>query len=104
VNDATWLADLMAHGLIQPSFVPNEPTQQKRDLLRTRKQFVRERCGHTQRIQKVRKSLQGRRKTAGQIPPDILVQYVASTFILVLNWWVESRSALPPEATQGMRH
>jgi transposase len=52
VNDAAWLADLMAHGLIRPSFVPDEPTQQMRDLLRTRKQFVRERTGHTQRIQK----------------------------------------------------
>lgn len=52
VNDATWLADLMAHGLIRASFVPDEPTQQMRDLLRTRKQFVRERTGHTQRIQK----------------------------------------------------
>ncbi len=52
VNDATWLADLMAHGLIRPSFVPDEPTQQMRDLLRTRKQFARERSRHTQRIQK----------------------------------------------------
>jgi transposase len=52
VNDATWLADLMAHGLIRPSFVPDEPTQQMRDLLRTRKQFVREHSSHTQRIQK----------------------------------------------------
>jgi transposase len=42
----------MAHGLIRPSFVPDEPTQQMRDLLRTRKQFVRERTGHTHRIQK----------------------------------------------------
>jgi transposase len=47
-----WLADLMAHGLIRPSFVPDEPTQQMRDLLRTRKQMVRERSSHTQRIQK----------------------------------------------------
>jgi transposase len=52
VNDAAWLADLMAHGLIRASFVPEEPTQQMRDLLRTRKQFVRERSSHTQRIQK----------------------------------------------------
>ena len=52
VNDATWLADLLAHGLIRASFVPPEPTQQMRDLLRTRKQFVRERSGHVQRIQK----------------------------------------------------
>jgi transposase len=52
VNDAVWLADLMAHGLIKASFVPDQPTQQMRDLLRTRKQFVRERASHQQRIQK----------------------------------------------------
>src|SRR5580658_2893523 len=52
VNDATWLADLMAHGMIKASFVPDQPTQQMRDLLRTRKQIVRERSSHMQRIQK----------------------------------------------------
>jgi transposase len=52
VNDAMWLADLMAHGLIRASFVPDEPTQQMRDLLRTRKQMVRERSSHVQRFQK----------------------------------------------------
>jgi AcrR family transcriptional regulator len=45
----------------------------------------------------VRKDLQGRRKAAGQISPDLLVQHVASTFILVLNWWVEIRSPPPPK-------
>jgi transposase len=52
VNDATWLADLMAHGLIRGSFVPDEPTEQMRNLLRTRKQFVRERSSQVQRVQK----------------------------------------------------
>jgi len=52
VNDATWLADLMAHGLVRGSFVPDQPTQEMRNLLRTRKQFVRERSSHVQRIQK----------------------------------------------------
>jgi transposase len=42
----------MAHGLIRARFVPDPPTQQMRDLLRTHKQFVRERSSHTQRIQK----------------------------------------------------
>jgi transposase len=53
INDATWLADLMAHGLIRGSFVPDAPTQELRGLLRTRKQFVRERSSHVQRLQKV---------------------------------------------------
>lgn len=52
VKDAQWLSDLMAHGLIRASFVPDQPTQQMRDLLRTRKQLVRERSSHVQRIQK----------------------------------------------------
>ena len=52
VKDATWLADLLAHGLIRGSFVPPTPVQEMRDLTRTRKQIVREIAQHTQRIQK----------------------------------------------------
>jgi transposase len=53
VNDATWLADLLAHGLIRASFVPPVAVQNLRALTRTRKQFVRERSAHIQRIEKV---------------------------------------------------
>jgi len=53
VNDATWLADLLAHGLIRASFVPPAAVQQLRTLTRTRKQFVRERASHVQRIEKI---------------------------------------------------
>lgn len=52
VNDATWIADLLAHGLIRPSFVPPTPVQDFRALMRTRKQLVRERAQHVQRLQK----------------------------------------------------
>jgi len=52
MNDATWIANLLAHGLIQSSFVPPAPIQQLRDLTRTRKQLMRELTRHTQRIQK----------------------------------------------------
>ena len=52
-NDAVWLADLVAHGLIRPSFVPPAPVEQLRMLTRTRKQLVREAAQHTQRIHKV---------------------------------------------------
>ena len=53
VNDATWLSDLVAHGLIRGSFVPPRPIQDLRDLTRTRKQMMRERGQHVQRLQKV---------------------------------------------------
>src|SRR6266478_3111329 len=52
VNDATWLADLLAHGLIRASFVPDTQTQELRTLLRTRKQLVREKSSHILRVQK----------------------------------------------------
>jgi transposase len=53
VNDATWIADLLAHGLIRGSFVPPAPIQALRDLTRTRKQLVREVGRHTLRLQRV---------------------------------------------------
>ncbi len=52
INDATWIADLLAHGLIRSSFVPPTAIQDMRTLMRTRKQLVRERAQHVQRIQK----------------------------------------------------
>jgi Transposase/Protein of unknown function (DUF1153) len=38
-NDAMCLAEVLAHGLIRASFVPDTQTQEMRNLLRTRKQF-----------------------------------------------------------------
>jgi transposase len=52
MNDATWIADLAAHGLIKASFVPDEELHQLRTLMRTRKQLTREQTRHVQRIQK----------------------------------------------------
>jgi len=53
VNDAMWLADLLAHGLVQGSFVPPTPIQEVRDLTRTRKQLAREIIQHQNRIEKI---------------------------------------------------
>jgi len=52
MNDATWIADLLAHGLIRSSFVPPAPIQELRDLTRTRRQLVHEVARHVLRIQK----------------------------------------------------
>jgi transposase len=52
INDATWIADLLAHGLIRSSFVPPAPIQELRDLTRTRRQLVHEIARHVLRIQK----------------------------------------------------
>jgi len=52
MNDATWIADLLAPGLIRSSFVPPAPIQELRDLTRTRRQLVHEVARHVLRIQK----------------------------------------------------
>jgi transposase len=69
VNDAAWIADLLAHGLISASFVPPRPIQELRDLTRTRKQLVREISQHSLRIQK---TLEDANLKLGSVLSDIL--------------------------------
>jgi transposase len=71
VNDAMWIADLLAHGLIRGSFVPPTAVQALRTLTRTRKQLVRERAAHVQRIDKV---LQDANLKLGSVLTDIMGQ------------------------------
>ena len=37
-----------------------------------------------------------------RIPSDLLAQYLAGTFVLVLNWWIESKSQIPPNAVNDL--
>jgi transposase len=53
VADATWLAQLGAHGLVRASFVPPEPIRQLRDLTRARTAITRERSREVQRLEKL---------------------------------------------------
>ncbi|MFG2794712.1 IS110 family transposase [Streptomyces sp. NPDC048419] len=53
VMDAQWIAQLVEHGLVRPSFVPPEPIRQLRDLTRYRTEVIRERTRETQRLEKL---------------------------------------------------
>src|SRR6266487_1711531 len=53
VQDADWLADLLQHGLLTPSFVPDQPQQDLRDLTRLRVHLVQDRAQLINRILKV---------------------------------------------------
>ncbi|MGW1507562.1 IS110 family transposase [Streptomyces mirabilis] len=53
VSDAAWLAQLGAHGLVRPSFVPDQPVRELRDLTRARTQLTRERGQIVQRLEKL---------------------------------------------------
>ena len=41
-------------------------------------------------------------KTATKVPADMVAEYVASTFILVLQWWPENKSPLPPRGVNDL--
>jgi transposase len=52
-SDAAWLADVVAHGMVRPSFVPPEPIRELRDLTRYRKTQIDIRAKEIQRLEKV---------------------------------------------------
>src|ERR1041384_4680055 len=52
VKDAQWIAELLQHGLLKPSFVPAKPVRQLRDLTRQRVQLVRQKVQVGNRIHK----------------------------------------------------
>src|SRR5437762_603046 len=53
VRDCEWIADLLRHGLLQGSFVPDQPQRELRELTRYRTQLIRERASEVNRLQKV---------------------------------------------------
>jgi transposase len=53
VKDAEWLADLLRHGLVRGSFVPDREQRELRELTRYRTSLVEERTAAVNRLQKV---------------------------------------------------
>jgi transposase len=53
VRDAAWIAGLLRHGLLRPSFIPSRAQRELRDLTRYRMSLVDERSAEVNRLQKV---------------------------------------------------
>lgn len=53
VRDAEWIAELLQHGLLRASFIPDRPQRELRDLTRTRTSLTDERSAAVNRLQKV---------------------------------------------------
>jgi transposase len=51
--DAAWIAQLIEHGLVRPSFVPPKPIRELRNLTRYRKAQIEERTRELQRLDKI---------------------------------------------------
>jgi transposase len=68
-NDSRWLAHLLRHGMIRPSFIPERAVRELRDLTRRRRQLVGERARERNRIQKI---LEDANIKLGDVLSDVL--------------------------------
>jgi transposase len=69
VRDAEWIADLLQHGLLRPSFIPPAPQRELRELTRYRASLLRERAAEVNRVQK---TLEGANIKLAAVATDVL--------------------------------
>jgi transposase len=69
MKDCQWIAQLLQHGLLKPSFVPDRPQRDLRDLTRQRWQLIAERARVSNRIQKI---LEDANIKLGSVASDVL--------------------------------
>jgi transposase len=69
VNDAAWLADLVRHGLVRGSYVPERAQRELRELTRYRTELIEERTAHVNRLQK---TLETANIKLGAVATDVL--------------------------------
>lgn len=68
VGDAEWLADLLRHGLLKASFVPDRPARELRELTRYRSALVHDRTAEVNRLQK---TLEGANLKLASVVSDV---------------------------------
>lgn len=69
VKDAEWIADLLRHGLLRGSFIPDRDQRELRELVRYRTKMTQERSREVNRIQKV---LEGANIKPGDVASDVM--------------------------------
>ncbi|HLZ23610.1 MAG TPA: IS110 family transposase [Ktedonobacterales bacterium] len=111
VKDAEWIADLLRHGLLKPSFIPNREERELRELTRYRRTLIEERAHEVQRLQKVLEGanikledvisnvvgLNGRRFLNALIEGDYDPEVVAAT----ANYGLQRKQELLAQALHG---
>ena len=68
VKDAEWIADLVRHGLVKASYIPNREQRELREVTRYRQELIEERAQELNRIQAV---LEGCNIKLGSVITDI---------------------------------
>ena len=68
-KDSEWLAELLMHGLLKPSFIPPKPQRELREMTRYRATLVQERARVVNRVQKL---LEGMNIKLASVATDVL--------------------------------
>jgi transposase len=69
VKDAQWIADLLRHGLLRPSRIPERPQRELQEAVRYRRSLVDMRADEVRRLQKV---LEGANIKLGDVAADVV--------------------------------
>ena len=69
VRDAEWIAELLQHGLLKASFIPDEPQRDLRELVRYRTHLIQER---TREVNRVHKALEDANLKLSSVATDIM--------------------------------
>jgi transposase len=64
VKDAEWIADLLRHGLLKSSYIPDRGQRELREVVRYRRSLINERTREVNRIQKVLEGCNMKKKPA----------------------------------------
>jgi transposase len=100
VGDAQWLAELLRHGLLAPSFVPDRPARELREVTRYRSSLVRERTAEVNRLQK---TLEGANIKLPSVVSDV-TGVSARAMLAALVAGQEDAAALAELAVGQLRH
>lgn len=111
VKDAVWLARLLRHGLVRPSFIPDREQRELRELTRYRTALIRERASEVNRLQKTLEAaniklaavISDVTGVSGQAILDALVDGEAdpATLADLAHWRVQKKRAALEQALVG---
>ncbi len=99
VRDCEWIADLLRHGLLRGSYVPDRPQRELRELTRYRTSLIRERTAEVNRLQK---TLEGANIKLAAVASDV-VGKSGREILAVLVEGVSEPSALAQFAKGRLR-
>jgi len=98
VKDAEWIADLLRHGLLKPSFVPDRPQRELRELTRYRTSLIQERGAEINRLQKV---LEGANIKLGDVASDVLGKSARQMLERIVGGATETEAAALAQLARG---